>query len=292
MSLADVENTFRRLVEAVDPETIDAIEEWCPWYGKRKGPAYDDGEELRTRLKALEFDPAAEIVMSHDEVIALSIATAAEADVGAAANAFLLTASPDRSRAVWQAPLRSVSSIRNTPKHALTGKPNCAICGVEKKAHWSPITAAKYARHGYVGEDYQLLDHALVARWFAQTEPPKPKAADLSNFRRAIKIVSDAPESATCVKVATAIKKEMGGHIDSWRYFFETLGYAGVLSNKVMPGNLQRWTNACDRVGFGRSEVPAPARHWSRGQGFDREIFETLFPGIKLPAALRAPEVK
>lgn len=290
MSLADVEKAFAQLLSPDDREISKAVESWRPWYGKRKGSAYDEGKELRAQFKALGFDPAAEVAMTHDEVIALSIETAAKADVAAAATTFLLTASPDRARALWQSPLRSVSIIRNTPKHAFKGAPACDICGVPKKSEWSPISAANSARHGYVGEDHELLDHALLARWFSKAEPPKPKAVDLSGFRKAIKIIADAPETATCVKVATAIKKELGGHIDPWRYFFETLGYAGVLKNKVMTGNLQRWTNACDRHGFGRSEVPAPARHWRRGQGFDREIFESLFPEIKLPAALRAPE--
>lgn len=291
MALPEIEPAFWKLVETDDPATNKILKAWAPWYVKKTGAAYKDGDEVRAQLKALGYDPSAEIVMGHDEVVDLSRKTAAKADVAAAASAFLLSASPDPARARYQSPLRAISIIRNTPKHASTGKTSCDICGTPKKSEWSPINAAVRTKRGYTGEDWELLDNAMVTRWFAKTSAPKPKSADVAKFREVIKVFSDAPENATGVKVATALKKEFGGHIDPWRYFVETLGFCGVLKTPFMPGNLQAWTNAQGRRGGpGRSEAPSPSCYWRRKQGFDREVFETLFPEIKLPTSLHAPE--
>lgn len=160
----------------------------------------------------------------------------------------------------------------------------------KKKNNWSPVNAAARIPRGYTGEDWELLDNTMVMRWFAQTHCPRVSSKDLTAFRSVLQIIADAPPSATSVQIAATLKKTLRGHIDPWRYFFETLGYSGVLKTSVQPGPLQAWTNAVDRRSASRSDVPTPCCHWRRSMGFDAGVFQSLFPKVKLPAAIRATE--
>lgn len=290
MSLQQAEKVFWEVVASNDPELAEWVTEWRTSYASTRFENYDDGEDVRTALREFGYEPTTTIKVSHSRIVSLATTAAKDADVKAAASAFILSASPDPSRSQFQNPLRAISIVRNVPKHRFTGTVSCDVCGEPKEQEWLPLSAASQFPSGYTGEDWMVLDNTMIARWFSQTSCPAPRAKDLMAFRRVIKTIADAPPTATSVKIAAALKKELKGDIDSWRYFFETLGYAGVLRTNVQPGHLQAWTNACARRGAGRSEVPTPCCHWSRSMGFDSTVFADLFPQIRMPASLKSPE--
>jgi hypothetical protein len=289
MSFKKAEAIFWAIVDSDDPELAEWVTEWCPWYVAPKYSSYEDGEEVRAAFREYGLEPTTVVSMSHSRVVSLAMEAARVADVSAAAAAFIIAATPDPANARFQNPLRAVSIIRNLPKHTFAGDTACDVCGAPKQSSWKPLNAASQFPGGYTGEDWEIFDNAMIVRWFNHAAPPTPTAKHLTMFRRVLKTISDAPGTATSVKVAALLKKEHKGHIDPWRYFFETLGYAGVLQTDAQPGNLQCWTNVGDRKqGGGRSEVPTPCRHWRREMGFNAEVFADLFPQIKLPASLRS----
>ena len=101
-------------------------------------------------------------------------------------------------------------------------------------------------------------------------------------------MIADAKPDETCVKIAKQLKKVFKGHLDAWSYFFEVLGFSGVLSTPVEPGYLQEWTDVSDRnKRSARSETPSPCCHWRRSMGMDGDIFHMLFPKCRLPKSLR-----
>lgn len=287
MSLRTAEKIFWEIVGSEDAELAEWVAAWSSSYASPRYSSYEEGEDVRSALREFGFEPTTTLKLSHSRIVSLGRDAAADADVSAAASVFLLSANPDQSQ--FQNPLRAVSIIKHLPKHRFTGERSCDICGEPKEQEWRPLDAAKRFPSGYTGEDWNILDNLMIVRWFHQADCPEPTANDLTAFRRVLKIVAQAPAEDNSVKIAKQLKKELKGHIDSWRYFFETLGYAGVLKTDAQPGNLQTWTNRSERrYGRGGSEVPTPCCHWRRSMGFAPDVFASLFPQIKLPASLKA----
>ncbi|MCA9175374.1 MAG: hypothetical protein KDB14_12910 [Planctomycetales bacterium] len=289
MSFATAEKIFFDILNSDDPELRAVVEAWCPWYASKQYSSYEDGEEVREALREHGFEPTTAVKLSHSRVVALAIEAGSGADVSAAASAFVLSASGGRHW--WQNPLRAVSIIRNLPKHRFEGSESCDICGTAKEEEWLPLDVAQRFPGGFSGEDWQVLDNLMMVRWFRQAQCPPPTSDDLAAFRRVLQVIADAPPTDSSVKVASLLKKQLKGPVDPWRYFLETLGYAGVLKTEAQPGNLQVWTNRCDRK-YGQGEVATPCCHWRRSHGFDANVFAELFPQVKLPANLKAKKSK
>jgi hypothetical protein len=238
-------------------------------------------------------------MISHDRVVSLAIDAARNADVGAAASAFVCATNPQRKDApLWLNPLRAVSVIHNMPKHRfqrsgqddeISEYEQCMVCGEVRKAVWEPVSAANNLPAGWCGEDDEVMNNVMVARWSQQTELPKVTSQDKSAFRRFLKAVSDAPQKATALQVSQLLLKEIKGLVE-WAFHLEALGFAGVLRTDKQAGNLQQWVNHCDRKKRITVEMRTPACHWRRHMGFDSEVFAQLFPGITLPVKLRSKQ--
>lgn len=286
MSLQSAEKRFAKIVESEDEDLIELIAEWCPWFASRRYGSFDEGEEIRNGLRELGIEPTAGVKLSHSRVISLAVEAALKTDVVAAADAFIMSA--QNGCAHFQNALRSISIIRNLPKHRFDGDFNCMVCGIQKEQEWYPLNAASSFKDGCAGGDSAWLDNLMTVRWFNRSVHSEPSRSEISSFNKVLKIIDGASPKDTSVKIAKVLKNEMGGDIYSWRYFFDTLGFAGVLKTGVHPGNLQAWTNFCDRdFGPARSDVASPCCFWRRSMGFDRDVFASLFQNIKLPRGLQ-----
>lgn len=286
--LQDAEYVFWSLIGSNDPELVAAIASWHPCYAAPKyGKFYDKGENVRAQIESLGIDLSISLQLTHTEIVSLATDAAASANPQSAGLAFIRAAQPKNVGAVWQNPLRAISCIKTISAHEIDGDTSCAECGAPRIDEWRPISAAREFSGGYTGECWTVLRNTMVTRWFNQTEPSPPKQSHLKAFRVMLKLIAEADPKATAVKIAHRFKKELGGDVYVWRYFMETLGYAGVLKTDRQPGNLQQWTKFSERRG--RGEAPPPSCHWRRSMGFDPVVFNTLFPRIRLPADLKAP---
>jgi hypothetical protein len=296
MSLAKAESLFHQLSSTDDPELIQMVSEWWPSYRYRKR---EEGNRLIAQFRKRGINPCLKATISHDRVVSLADDAAHNTDVETAALAFLCATNPERQNApLWLNPLRAVSVIRNIRKHRFQGDDaddefseydQCVVCGEVRKPVWEPVYAANNLPSGWCGEDYEVINHVMIARWFRQTEPPKVTPKDKSAFRRFLKVVADAPQKATTRQVSQVLLKEINGLVE-WSFHLEALGFAGVLKTERQPGNLQQWVNHCDRKKRITVEMRTPACHWRRHGGFDSEVFAQLFPAITLPVKLRSKQ--
>jgi hypothetical protein len=294
VSLPKAEELFHQLSSTDDPDLIRMVSQWQPWYRYRND---EDGNRLIAQFRKRGINPCLTATISHDRLVSLAIDAAQNADVAGAASAFVCATNPERENApLWLNPLRAVSVIRNMPKHRFqrSGEDDeisefeqCVTCGEVRKAAWEPVYAVSNLPSGWCGEDYEVMKHVMIARWFHQTDPPKVTSQDKSAFRRFLKAISDASKKATALQVSQVLLKEIKGLVE-WSFHLEALGFAGVLKTDKQPGNLQQWVNHCDRKKRITVEMRTPACHWRRHMGFDSEVFAQLFPDVTLPAKLRS----
>jgi len=292
MQLYQAEKLFSRLITTSDEKLLTTFEQW-DWSTSRDDAEFEDVAELVSGLAELGVDVWAETEVSHSRLVSLAVKASAESDLSAAADAFILGADPAiKDHGKWQQPLRALSLIHELPRHKYEGYDGmCCVCGAGESSIWSPIKAAKLLPSGYSGEEYEVLANTMFVRWFQRTERPKLNKKNVTFFNKLVKSINNVPANATAVKTAGLLKKEFGGDVYTWRYFMETLGFAGVLRVDRQPGNLQKWVDLHDRPQpRSKNETPSPACHWRRGMGFDRNVFEQLFPTGRLPFALRSTD--
>ena len=292
MSLPKAERTFQSLLSDNRPEVVDLLENWEPSYSLGKT---SEAIEAIARFKALDIDPRTRVTVQHNRVVTLARAAAAGADVAAAASAFVRsTNAPQDGNSMWLNPLRSISKIRQMPKHAFSCEEDdldsdyldCSRCGETRKTKWCPVRAAWDVRTGWSGDDFEVLNQVMVARWFSQSDTPEVTDKDVRAFKKVLSVISDAPQKATTNQISKLLRVQIKGSIE-WSFHLETLGFAGVLKVNRQPGNLQQWVDFCDRKKSLAIEMRTPACHWRRGMGFDEAVFAELFPDIALPRKLR-----
>ena len=289
-TLAKAEREFWTIVQSNDDDLLAWVAEWCGWFlCDKRYSSYEDGDEVRGALREFGIEPTLAVKLKHSRIVSLAREAAAAADVALAASAFIISSNVEAEFAQWQNPLRAISCIKQLPSHRFKGSVSCDVCGAPNEDEWVPMDAAQQFPSGYTAECWEVLDNTMIARWFAKADVPKPRGSDLKAFRAVLRVTSTVDPTFTAVKIAKELKKQLGGNVDTWRFFFETLGYAGVLKTDRQPGNLQEWTDASDRQGGGgRSEAPPPSCHWRRSMGFDGDVWDELFPQVRLPKALAA----
>jgi len=291
MSLPKAEKLFVELATTEDADLVRMIGEWEPFYRHRKR---EEGNRLIAQFKERGIDACLSAELSHDRVVSMAIDAAEKSDMAAAASAFVYATNPtDENRKRWLNPLRAVSLILRLPRHRFQSDDDeesrydqCGVCGEYRKATWMPMNAANDLPSGYTSEDFQVFKTLMIARWSNQTAPPTVTRKDEMAFRRFLKVIADAPAKATALQVSRELAKKLKGYVE-WSFHLEALAFAGILKTDKQPGNLQQWTNFNERKKTGH-EVPTPMCHWRRRMGFDPDVFELLFPSIKLPAHLRA----
>ena len=290
MILQQAERLFLRLVEPDDEDLQSLVDEWEPYYQHRNN---EYGNELIEGFKEYSIDPCLSATAKHSQVISMGIAAASAADVQAAADAFICAiAINDAQRVRWLIPLRAISNTLHLPKHRyIDDDGRCEICGEKQVAKWTPMTAVTCLRYGDCGEDWQVLNNVMMVRWFNQSEPPTPSRTDAALFKAVLKFIADAEPDTRAYKLAKLIKKQFKGQEETWRVFFETLGFAGVLKTDKQPGHLQTWTNMNRRAPpTGQGDARSPMCYWQRSSGFDAAVFKQLFPKFSLPKPLIAKD--
>ena len=292
MSLPKAERTFHALISDPRTEVVQLLESWEPSFANGKKPA---AIEAIASFKALKIDPRMRVKVKHNRVVSLAHVAAAEADVAAAATAFIRsTNAPQNGNSMWLNPLRAISIIRQIPKHQFFSEDpdqdspllDCSLCGETRVTRWCPVKAAWDVRTGWSGDDFEVLNQVMVARWFGQVDPPKATTKDVREFQKVLSIIGDAPAKATSQQISKTLVKQLKGTTE-WSFHLETLGFAGVLKVDRQPGNLQKWVDFCDRKKSLNVEMRTPACHWRRSMGFDEAVFGELFPNVTLPRKLR-----
>ena len=196
----------------------------------------------------------------------------------------------DWERVRWLIPLRAISNIAQLPRHPYDDHDGeCGICGLPSESTWDPIRAAWTMTVGDCGEDRQVLENAMMVRWFNASVPPVTNESDIKLFDQVTRFIADADDRITAYKLAKLVKRQFKGQEETWRLFFETLGFAGVLRTDKQPGHLQQWTDWKDRApSRAQGDARSPACYWRRELGFDSDVFHELFPECTLPKRLRA----
>ncbi len=285
-TLEEAESLYHRLLSNDDPRLSNLVRDWRPWM-------WDKDEELNKvrEMELFDVDPKEEAVVSHSKTVSLAVEAIKAATLASAANAFICSTVHSDNSNFWMGPLQSVSLVGKISEHQQIDHP-CTICGLRESVSWSPLHSAQRDLVGLFydeGMGAETLSHVMRVRWFNQITPPTPSDRQRKLFADAIDTIATCEPNFSAVRTAKELKKRLKGDESSWRYFVETLGFAGVLKTAIQPGNLQVWTNVSNRIDKGiRSETPPPACHWKRSMGFDSDVFSGLFPEIKLPKSLAA----
>jgi len=288
MSTQKAERTFLRIAASDDDELWELVCEWAPSYRRRED---DYGNEVIARFGDHGIDPGPIVELNHNQIISRGIKAIEEANVQAAAAAFVTGIALDGwERVRWLIPLRAISNTAQLPKHSFRDDDaRCKTCGQARESKWDPIQAAWSLTIGDCGEDWEVLNNVMMVRWFNQSDPPSPRKSDIAFFNRVIKFVADADKDITAYKLAKQIKCQYKGEEETWRVFFEALGFAGVLKTDKQPGHLQHWTDLEDRARpKGRGDARSPVCYWRRELGFDPVVFDELFPRCRLPKRLQS----
>lgn len=292
MTLQETEQVFHRLAQTDDKNLISLVAAWDPEeYGNLDQISDEYG--IVPKLKEYGINPRVQATLKHDQIILLGLQAAASANVRAAANAFVCAiAINDPQRVRWLIPLRAISNILHLPKHQYKDDDGrCVICGEETQATWEPMWASFELGSGDCGEDWEVLKNVMMVRWFNASDPPKPQSVDVALFKKALKFIADADNDLGALKLAKLMKRHFKGLEATWRLFFETLGFAGVLKTDKQPGHLQQWTDQALRARpLARGDARSPMCYWKREFGFNATVFEQLFPDYRLPKSLRAKD--
>jgi hypothetical protein len=288
MSNQQAEQAFHKIAASMNDHLWELVGEWSPRY-RRRNDEY--GNQLIASLEQHGIDPCPMVELNHSRVVS-SVAKAIEqSDTVAAAAAFVTSiAIDDWERVRWLIPLRAISNTAKLPKHSfIDDDGSCAVCGQPPKSTWDPIRAARQLTYGDCGEDWEVLNNVMMVRWFNKSISPKPDKVDIKLFNSVLKFIAHADNDITAYKLAKLVRAKFKGQEETWRLFFETLAFAGVLRTEKQPGHLQQWTDLKNRARpLGRGGARSPVCYWRRELGLNAVVFESLFPMCKLPKVLRA----
>jgi hypothetical protein len=243
------------------------------------------------------LDPELKVVCDHDSIVRRARKAVAAVRIEEAASAFVAGLAAES--VIWRGVLRAYAVCRNLPAHKPlldedAYDPPCGICGQPIQIEWCPVEdGASLATAGLIGvhdESVSLLSAAVCLEWFRGVTPPELTPSDWKRVAELFSIIDGVPASTTGTQLAKALKSMITGSDADREAIVETLGFAGVLVNPLMPGDLQAWTNWNTRP-FGKgknAEMYPPSCGWRREYGVDAEVFSLLFPKAKLPKTLVA----
>ncbi|MCA9049408.1 MAG: hypothetical protein KDA89_11815 [Planctomycetaceae bacterium] len=251
-------------------------------------------DDLQT-ARTYGLDPKLTVTCDHDSIIRRarkSVAAIRMEDTGIAFVAGL----PAES-VIWRGVLRAYAVCRSLPTHKPlldeeAYEPPCGICGQPLRLEWCPVEdGASLASSGMIGivdESVSLLSAAMCLEWFRGVSPPALTSGDWKRVSELFNIIDRVPASTTGSQLAKNLKSVIAGPDAEREAIVETLGFAGVLVNPLMPGDMQAWTNWNVRpFGKGKNvEMYPPSCGWRREFGVDAEVFSLLFPKAKLPKTL------
>ncbi len=292
MTLEKAERVFHTLAQTDDKELLSLLAEWDPTED------YDhvsDDYGVLPQLREYGIEPRARATLKHDQIVSLGVKAASAANLSAAASAFVCSiAINDPQRVRWLIPLRAISNTLHLPQHRYQDDDgNCFICGEAAQSTWELMWAMSSLSCGDCGEDWELFDNIMMVRWFNGCDTPKVRREDSKLFQQVINFIASADDELPALKLAKQLKRQFKGVEDTWRLFFETLGFAGVLKTDKHPGHLQQWTDKALRARpLGRGDARSPMCYWKRKFGFNTTVFEQLFPSFTLPPTLRARETE
>lgn len=241
------------------------------------------------------LDPTLKVTCDHDSIIRRARKAVAAVQIEDAGNAFVAGLAAES--AIWRGVLRAYAVCRNLPAHKPlldeeAYDPPCDICGQPLRFEWCPVDdGASLATAGVIGvvdESVSLLSAAMCLEWFRGVSPPELSSGDLRRAAELFNIIDRVPASTTGAQLAKSLKSLIAGSDAEREAIVETLGFAGVLVNPLMPGDMQAWTNWNVRP-FGKgknAEMYPPSCGWCREMGVDAGVFSLLFPKVKLPKTL------
>jgi hypothetical protein len=250
--------------------------------------------DLQT-ARTFGLDPQFKVTCDHDFIIRRARKAVAAIRMEDAGNAFIAGLAAESE--IWRGVLRAYAVCCNLPTHkALLDEeaydPPCGICGQPLRFEWCPVDdGASLASAGVIGivdEGVSLLSAAMCLEWFRGVSPPELTSGDWDRVAELFNIIDRVPASTTGTLLAKNLKSMITGSDAEREAIVETLGFAGVLVNPLMPGDMQAWTNWNVRP-FGKgknAEMYPPSCGWRRENGVDAEVFSLLFPKAKLPKTL------
>jgi hypothetical protein len=243
------------------------------------------------------LDPRLKVACDHDSIVRRARKAVAAVRIEEAASAFVAGLAAESL--IWRGVLRAYAVCRNLPAHKPrvdeeAYDPPCGICGQPLRIEWCPVDdGASLATAGVIGvvdEAVSLLSAAMCLEWFRGVAPPELTSDDWSRAAELFNIIDGVPASTTGTQLAKCLTSIIAGSDAEREAFVETLGFAGVLVNPLMPGDMQAWTDWNVRP-FGKgknAEMYPPSCGWHRGLGVDPDVFLLLFPKVKLPKTLVA----